>query len=101
MRIAFQQSGNAAGRFGSGRQSADREHAGEESSGKAADSMYAKNIERVVVAQSELEPGAGPEADAAGDHTDQHALHRQYEPRSGRDGAETRHLTTPRLLFGC
>ena len=48
---------------------ADREHAGQQRAGEAADAVHAEHVERIVVAELLLELGAGPEAERAGDQT--------------------------------
>src|SRR5580704_6827413 len=58
-RIALEQSGGAA-------VLADREHAGENRAGGAADPVHPEGVERVVVAERVLEAGAAPVADDAG-----------------------------------
>ena len=59
--VAFEQAGGAA-------VFADREHAGEDRAGGAADAVHAEAVERVVVAEGVLERGgAEVAADAAGD----------------------------------
>ena len=72
-------------------QRGDREHAGEQCAGQSADAMDAEHVERIVIFEALFEPSTGPEADRAGDQTDQDAMHRHYEAGSGRDGAEPGH----------
>src|SRR5262245_744318 len=48
----------------------DREHAGQDGADGAADSMDAKGVERVIVAEHVLEAGAAPVADDAGRNAD-------------------------------
>src|SRR5581483_1048083 len=50
-----------------------REHAGEQRAGHAADGMHAEHVERMVVFETVLEPGAGPIAHCAGDDADHDA----------------------------
>src|SRR2546423_3465938 len=49
------------------------EDAGEERAGRAADAVHAEDVERIVIAAPELEFGAGPEAEGAGDQADDDA----------------------------
>src|SRR5262249_40683086 len=81
--MAFKQAGHAARQLRTGRESADRQNSGEQSTGKSADTIFAKYIERVVIADLELEPCTGPEAKCAGDNSDKN--HGQHEARRGRD----------------
>src|SRR5262245_56671512 len=61
--ITLEQAMNAAGQFRAGGKCADRKNTGEQSAGESADAMHTEDIERVVIADFELEPGAGPKAD--------------------------------------
>ena len=51
--------------------------------------MHAEDVERVVIAELELQPGAGPEADRPGDDSDQEPLHRQNKSRCRRDRSKS------------
>jgi len=83
-RIAFEQAGGAAVLV-------DREHAGEQRAGGAADSVHPERVERVVIAEHVLEAGAAPVADDAGRDADPERAHRTDEARRRRDGHQTGH----------
>src|SRR6478752_5304035 len=61
LRIALKQARNSAGQFRTGRECTDRKHTCEQGAGKPPDTMHAEYVERVVIADSEFEPGASPE----------------------------------------
>ena len=67
-----------------------REHAGEDGASRAADRMDAERVERIVIAEEVLEPGAAPVADDAGRDADGERTHRTDETRRRRDGDEPR-----------
>src|SRR5262245_13499077 len=71
-RIAFEQAGGAAIGL-------DREHAGEQGTGDAADRVHAERVERVVIAQHVLQAGAAPVAEHAGSDADHHRADRADE----------------------
>ena len=62
-RIAVDQAGRSARRLGACRDRADGEHAGQQCAEHAADAVHAEHVERIVIAEPELELGAGPVAD--------------------------------------
>src|SRR5690349_16018267 len=74
--IALDQAGRAAVCL-------DREHAGEDRTGGAAERVHAEGVERVVVAEHVLEAGDAPVADHAGRSADQQRADRADEARGG------------------
>src|SRR6185437_2428274 len=79
--MALEQSGGSADRGGG-------KHAAEESAGQAADAVDAEYVERVVISEAVLQPGAGPIADAARNGADDDAVPGRDKAGGGRDGAE-------------
>src|SRR4029450_8805348 len=77
--IALEKTMHASRQLWSCRQRAHRKDTSEQGAGKSTDAVDAKHVERVVIADLELEPGTGPEAERAGDQPDQHRLHGQHK----------------------
>src|SRR5262245_13742571 len=86
--IAFEQAGGAgrARRIG---ERGDREHAAQQGAKRAADAVDAEHVERVVIVEFLLEPGAGPVADRAREQADDQRMPGQDEAGRRRDSAET------------
>ena len=87
--IALEQSRGPLRRVRASGQRRHREHAREQRAGRAADAVDAEHVERIVIAEPQLQRRAGPEANCAGDEADDDAMPGQHEARCWRDGAET------------
>src|SRR6266849_7439358 len=68
----------------------DREHPGEQRADHAADRVDAETIERVVVAEQPLQPGASPIAEHARGDADRKRADRPDKARRRRNGDEAR-----------